>query len=296
MNKDHRASIFLEDAEVISQTAFPGDQFILRLHAPQCAARARPGTFIHIRCEAEIPMRRPLSIMRASADESWIDVLYKIVGQGLRMLGRAQPGDLLNLLGPIGQGFQPDSARPISLMLGGGVGIPPLIFLTEHLHRAGLDSWQPIAFFGSELPFPFEITLEPRPLAGAPHTACGALALLEDWGIPSRLASQSSLPGCHNGVVTDLAREWLNAATAAERAQTAIYACGPEPMLRASQQLANEFALPSQLCLEEFMACAVGGCAGCAVAVHTPDGVAMRRVCVDGPVFAGETIYPAKGG
>jgi dihydroorotate dehydrogenase electron transfer subunit len=292
VSKAHRASIFLEDAAVVSQTAFVGDQFILRLHAPQCAARASPGTFIHIRCEPEIPMRRPLSIMRASAEQGWIEVLYKIVGEGLRVLGRAQPGDYLNLLGPIGQGFRPDPARPIALMLGGGVGIPPLIFLTEHLHRAAPAIWQPIAFFGSELPFPFEIRPDPQPLIGAPPTASAALALLEDWGIPSRLASKSCLPGCHDGFVTDLARAWLHAAGPAERERAGVYACGPEPMLRAAQELAGEFALPSQLCLEEFMACAVGGCAGCAVAVHTRAGIAMRRVCVDGPVFPGEMIYP----
>ena len=71
-----------------------------------------------------------------------------------------------------------------------------------------------------------------------------------------------------------------------------IYSCGPTPMLRAVQKLAQEFAIPSQLCLEEFMACAVGGCAGCVVPVLVDGQRQMKRVCVDGPVFDGAAVYP----
>ena len=83
MNDAIRNTIFVEDATVIQQLGFPEDQFILRLHAPQCAARARPGMFAHVRCDADIPMRRPLSIMRSSPGEESVDFFYKIVGPGL---------------------------------------------------------------------------------------------------------------------------------------------------------------------------------------------------------------------
>jgi dihydroorotate dehydrogenase electron transfer subunit len=112
-----------------------------------------------------------------------------------------------------------------------------------------------------------------------------AMPLLDDWGVPSRLASLQGYPGCHQGYITDLARVWLEALTEAERAEVGIYACGPHPMLAATATLAQEFDLPCQVSLEEFMACAVGGCAGCTVRITTPDGPAMKRVCVDGPVF-----------
>ena len=72
-----------------------------------------------------------------------------------------------------------------------------------------------------------------------------------------------------------------------------IFACGPTPMLAAVARLAREFGLPCQVSLEEYMACAVGGCAGCAVQVETPEGPAMKRVCVDGPVFAAQAVFPA---
>jgi dihydroorotate dehydrogenase electron transfer subunit len=176
------------------------------------------------------------------------------------------------------------------VLIGGGVGIPPLLFLAEHLAAEG-GAWQTVAFFGSELPFPFELGTAVTPLTGTPAGVTANLKCLEDRAVPGRLASNADLPGCYRGHVTELARLWLTALPEAERAECAVFACGPEVMLRAAQALASEFGLPSQLCLEEYMACAVGGCAGCAVRVSTPDGPAMRRVCVDGPVFDGYAVY-----
>ena len=181
------------------------------------------------------------------------------------------------------------------------VGIPPLVFLGAHLRSQYQDTgaWsddagftdQPIAFFGSEIPFPFELDDEARVLDGAPVSATAAIRLIERWDIPSRLATNAGYPGCYSGFVTDLARLWMQASADAVLERSMICACGPEPMLKAVATLAREFALPSQLCPEEFMACGVGGCAGCAVEVQTENGTAMRRVCVDGPVFDGSSIY-----
>ncbi len=92
--------------------------------------------------------------------------------------------------------------------------------------------------------------------------------------------------------MTELARHWLRSLASAQLAELEIFACGPGPMLAATAALAREFDLPCQVALEEFMACAVGGCAGCTVAVHTEAGVSMQRVCVDGPVFDAHRIYP----
>jgi dihydroorotate dehydrogenase electron transfer subunit len=92
--------------------------------------------------------------------------------------------------------------------------------------------------------------------------------------------------------VTDVARQWLDGLSAEELSQVEIMSCGPTPMLRAVAQVARDYDLPCQVSLEEFMACAVGGCAGCTVPVNTPDGVAMKRVCVDGPVFEARDVFP----
>jgi dihydroorotate dehydrogenase electron transfer subunit len=287
MDRPHRGTIFCIDARVIAQQAYPGDQYILRLMAPDCARTATPGTFVHVRCNPDIPMRRPLSIMRVSASEGWIEVLYKVIGHGLTALTRAEPGDLVNLLGPIGRGFRPDPARARAVLIGGGVGIPPLVFLAGTLQ----PPTEAVAFFGSESPFPFAQATAQLPLPGIPAAASACMPLLEELGIASRLASNAGLPGCHTGYVTDLARGWLQTCSDAERATMTIYACGPTPMLRAVQQLATSFSLPTQLCMEEFMACAVGGCAGCVVPVMIDGQRQMKRVCVDGPVFDGATLF-----
>jgi dihydroorotate dehydrogenase electron transfer subunit len=121
------------------------------------------------------------------------------------------------------------------------------------------------------------------------------MPLLDDWGVASRLASLSGFPGCFAGYVTELAAHWLGTLDAASLAEVGIFACGPTPMLQATARVARQFGVPCQVSLEEFMACGVGGCAGCAVPVVTPSGLAMKRVCVDGPVFDANAVYPPDG-
>jgi dihydroorotate dehydrogenase electron transfer subunit len=286
----NRGSVFLEDARVLAQRAWPGEQFVLRVQAPRAARGAKPGTFAHIACDPSVPMRRPLSIMRANAAEGWLEFLYKPKGHGLSMLGVRQAGEVLSVLAPIGHGFTIDPARPRLLALGGGVGIPPMIFLAEQV-RAD-ERLRPLVLMGSEVPFPFALAQSRLDVPGVGKAATHAVALLEQWGVPSRLASNAGLAGAHRGYITDLARDALQAMTGAERAQTQVFACGPAPMLKAVASLARDFDLPCQVALEEYMACGIGGCAGCTVLVQTPDGPAMKRVCVDGPVFDARHVYP----
>jgi dihydroorotate dehydrogenase electron transfer subunit len=283
----NRNTIFVEDGEVVQVDAFAGDQFIMRIRAPKCAADAEPGSFVHLSCDESLPMRRPLSIMRAVDD--CIDVLYKIVGEGLRLLSRKRPGDTLSVLGPIGRGFDFRDDRPNTLLIGGGVGIPPMVFIADRL-RQDPGRWRPFAILGSEIPFPFELQASGLDVPGIPAEVSSTMPLLEDWGIPARLTSLQGYEGCFEGYVTVLADTWLHALPPEELARTEIFACGPTPMLRAVADLAARHDLPCQVSLEEFMACAVGGCAGCAVKILTADGEAMKRVCVDGPVFEAESV------
>ena len=292
---DPRGSILLEEGEVLTQQVYAAGQHVLRVRSPRIAARAEPGSFAHLRCDDRLAMRRPLSIMRVDAEAGWVEFLYKVVGEGTRLLATRRSGESLSVLGPIGCGFKVLPERPQALLIGGGVGIPPMVFLSERL----LDqpALRPLVLMGSEVPFPFATRPSTILIDGMPAGVIAALALLDDWGIPSRLASGQGYPGCHEGFVTDLARIWLQAMDPAVRhEQVAVYACGPTPMLRAVAALAEEFRLPCQVSLEEYMACAVGGCAGCTVRVCTPDGEAMKRVCVDGPVFsASEVLWEAIG-
>jgi dihydroorotate dehydrogenase electron transfer subunit len=288
----NRDSVFLEDARILAQRAWPGQQFVLRVQAPRAARKALPGTFAHITCDPQgsVPMRRPLSIMRAAPAEGWLEFLYKPKGHGLEMLGTRQPGEVLSVLAPVGHGFTVDPVRPRLLALGGGVGIPPMIFLAEQVRADG--RLRPLVLMGSEVPFPFELVESQLDVPGVAKPATHAVALLEQWGVPSRLASNAGIAGAHRGYITDLARDALQAMTDHERAETQVFACGPTPMLEAVAKLARDFDLPCQVALEEYMACGIGGCAGCTVLLQTPDGPAMKRVCVDGPVFDARHVYP----
>ena len=287
----HRGSICLEDGRVLAQTGYEGAQWILRLEAPRCAARAQPGSFVHLSCDDDIPMRRPLSIMRVDAGAGWIEVLYKVLGPGLAALSRRRIGDSLSVLGPIGRGFVAHPDRPRTLLVGGGVGIPPMVFLAEALRDDGRATWKPLVLMGSEIPFPFRARPSTILVPGIPAGAIACMPLLDGWGVPSRLASRSGFPGCHDGFVTELADAWLASLDAPARAEVEVFACGPTPMLEATARVARRHGAPCQVSLEEFMACAVGGCAGCAVRVLTPEGPAMKRVCVDGPVFDAAAVF-----
>ena len=293
--REHRGTIFVEDAEVRGHQEFPGRQYVIRLHAPCCAAAAVPGSFAHLSCDAELPMRRPLSIMLADATAGTIDILYKVVGAGLDKLSRQRVGTRLSLLGPIGRGFTASADRPRSLLIGGGVGIPPMIFLADALRRRTDARWQPLVLMGSEIPFPFRARPSTMLIPAMPAGVIAGMPLLEDWGVPSRLASLAGFPGCYEGYVTALAEVWLAALEPQALGETAIYACGPTPMLKAVAGLARHYGVPAQVSLEEFMACAVGGCAGCAVPVLIDGALTMKRVCVDGPVFDANTVFPEKG-
>ena len=287
--KPHHNTIFVEDAEILAHTHCQGDQHILRLRAPRTAGHAKPGSFVHLTCDPQRPLRRPISIMRADAAQGEIELLYKVFGEGTRLLSQRRIGETLNLMGPIGKPFELHAERPRPLLIGGGVGMPPMIFLADAARRQG--GFSPFVILGSEVAFPFTSKPSKILIPGLPAGVIASMPLLEDWNIPCRLTSTRGYPGCHSGYVTDLARLWLDSLDEARRHEVEIFACGPHPMLEAVAALARDYDLPAQVSLEEFMACGVGGCAGCVVKVQTPDGPAMKRVCVDGPVFEAGQVF-----
>ncbi len=284
-----RDTVFLEDAEILSHQAFAGDQFIMRLLAPHCAAKAMPGSFVHLTCDPQLPMRRPISIMRCSAKHGWIELLYKRVGKGTGLLAQRTTGEKISLLGPVGNPFTPSPGRNKPLLIGGGVGMPPMVFLADSLRKD--PQKQPFVILGSEVPFPFQSIPSQIIIPGLADGVIASMPLLDDWGIGCRLASLQGFPGVFQGYVTELAEQWISSLNMQALSEVEIFACGPHPMLEAVAQLAAKHNIPCQVSLEEFMACGVGGCAGCVVEVQTPQGPAMKRVCVDGPVFDAQTVF-----
>jgi len=204
-----RNTIYAEEARVLEQHARPAAQFVMKFHAPQVAAHAQPGNFIHLQCDPGILMRRPMSIMRAERNSNSIEILYKVHGEGTRLLAQRKPGDIVPLLGPIGVPFKLAGYRKFPLLIGGGVGIPPMVFLAEHIHKSS-PGIRPFAILGSEIPFPFQSRPSQIMLKDLPGDVIATMPLLDDWGIPCRLTSLQGYPGCYSGYVTDLARAWLD--------------------------------------------------------------------------------------
>ena len=287
-----KATIFAEQARVLAHQALPAGQFLLRLAAPQCASHVQPGNFIHLSCGHEkYRLKRPFSVLRSHREQGWIEILYKVVGSGTNDLSQIQVDDTVHCMGPIGNAFKLSSNTKRPLLLGGGVGIPPIVFFAEQLKKH--SNITPMVIMGSEIPFPFKVEPSQLIVDDMPRDVIAAMTLLDDLSIPSRLTSKQGYAGCFDGYIHELAKCWLDNLGPKLYKDIEIFACGPTPMLKAVAELSQQYSIACQLSLEEYMACAVGGCAGCTVKVINTSGQAqMKRVCVDGPIFSAEAVYP----
>ena len=279
--KNKRNTIFEEQAEVLANVSYDGEQCIMRLKAPKTAQSAKPGQFVHVRVSDALPLRRPISIMLTDPEKGTIDLLYKKIGEGTHQLGERKKGETLPMLGPVGVPFDLSDTRKRYVLIGGGVGVPPMIFVADQLvHKADV-----VLFAGSEVPFPFALKPSTFMLPGVTGNTTLTISSLEARGIACRLASNAGLYGCYEGHVPDLARDYLLALSDEERSRCVLLSCGPHPMLHAVAKLGRELGISAQLSLEEYMACAIGGCAGCVVKTVVDGKEKYQRVCVDGPVF-----------
>ncbi len=282
MTAAHRNRIFEEEAKILAHVHHDAGQHIMRLHAPKTAVQALPGQFVHLRVSQAKPLRRPISIMLTDAEQGTVDLLYKEIGAGTAQLAERKVGESLAMLGPIGRSFDVSDTSKRYICIGGGVGIPPMIFVADALNKQG---GRVVVFAGSEVAFPFALQPSTFLLAGIQGNTTLTIRSLEERGIACRLASNAGLYGCYEGHVPNLARDYLLALDEDERQQCVLLSCGPHPMLHAVAKLGRELGIPAQLSLEEHMACAVGGCAGCVVKTLEDGQEKYRRVCVDGPVF-----------
>lgn len=245
------------------------DHYRMRLKSPLAAKRARPGQFIHLRCREDSNyyplLRRPISLVDVDPARGTIDLVYKVLGFGTKVLTEIPEGGKADFIGPLGSEFTPPAAGRTAALIGGGVGIPPLVFLAKELLRRNVKVK---AFLGAR-------TKE--------WVICR-----EDFrklGVPVQAAADDGTFG-YSGSVVDLAAK-------AAGEDSTFYICGPTGMMRAAADLARRRGLPAQVSLEERMGCAMGCCMGCVVEVTTePAGSHARfqRVCTEGPVFSAEEI------
>ena len=248
------------DAKVLSSDVLAEGLIRIILSAPEIAAQAKPGQFIHMLVpdNAHV-LRRPISLMAMDAHAGTLTLAIQPKGRGTQILCAAKPGDTIRCLGPLGTGFDGGDAKTI-YFVGGGVGVAPICgamdaFATE----------SSCAFFGFRTK---------DHVYGMTQAPCRVVAVSDDGSIGERALVTKPLM-----------------AAIEERRPDLIMACGPTPMLAAVQRIALEQHIPCQLSLEERMGCGIGACLGCNVKIMRPDGSwCYKRVCKDGPVFDAKEV------
>lgn len=253
---------FLAKGEVVSQTELAPGTYFLKVFAPEIAKASLPGQFVNLRSsETYDPLlRRPLSLHGFSPQTGEISFLYVVKGKGTKWLSRRRTGEILDLLGPLGNGFRlPEDLGNVALV-GGGVGIAPLFPLVKSL----LSTEQRLfVFWGAKT-----ATQLFRREAFPP-------------GVHLEFATEDGSAGSQ-GLVTTLLPPFFM-----QRSFTQVYACGPKPMLREVNRITSFFGFPLQVLLETQLGCGFGACLGCALKLKNGG---YARVCTEGPVFRAEEV------
>ncbi len=251
----------------------------------------RPGQFVGVYPEnPAMLLPRPISICDYDAQAGWLRLVYRVAGKGTKEFSALQPGDTADVLGILGNGYDVERlAGKHVLLLGGGIGAPPMLGLAKALYRANRA----------------RAVQDP---AGLVTAAMGYrsnnLFLAEEFAAVSRLlvATDDGTAGFHGNVVEAVKAEPGQSGESAaapagagslEPPYDAVCACGPLPMLRGVKALAGEWGVPAWISLEERMACGVGACLGCVAKTTGVDDhshVKNARVCTEGPVFAAEDV------
>lgn len=244
-----------ESCLILTKRALAGNCFDVTVRAETVAPKAKPGQFAHIRVPGKL-LRRPISICGIGADT--LRFVFQVRGEGTEILSHLEPGDTMDLLAPLGNGFPMAQGAKCAAFVGGGIGTPPL------LGAAAAFSGQKLAVLG--------------------FRSKDAVILEDDF----RAA------GCQTHVTTDdgsYGTPGLVTAVLERESFDVCYACGPAPMLRAVAALCAARGVPCFVSLEERMACGVGACLGCAVALRHADGTEYYgHVCKDGPVFCAQDV------
>jgi len=254
---------FQEKCRVASIDQLASDVYRLTVHAPLIAAAAYPGQFVMLRVADRYDplLRRPFSIHQQSSDGT-LGLLFKTIGKGTDILAGVAVGDSLDLIGPLGRGFDLTCERPVCI-IGGGMGIAPLYFLARQLL---LSDRQPE---------------RDHVLLGARNREELALLVddLIDLGYPVQTATDDGSMGQH-GFIPDLLDAVLPDVSR-------VYTCGPHPMMKIIVEKCRQADVSCQVSLETHVACGLGACLGCTVL--RADGNYVH-VCRQGPVFYGGDV------
>ena len=236
------------------------------LECPQGYHHAQPGQFVmvHLIGQNDLLLGRPFSIHRLvrQADKvQGIELLYKVVGEGTRRMAALSPGDKLDVLGPLGQGFKIKPDWYDICMVAGGIGVAPMIFLADAFKRMGNQQLRQTLILG-----------------GRSKDDLLCIDDFESLDVHVGISTDDGSAGIH-GLVTQPLENILQ-----DHQPQVIFACGPMAMLRGVAAIAAAHQIPCQVSLEAMMACGMGACLGCAIEGRTQDDRYLH-VCMDGPVI-----------
>jgi dihydroorotate dehydrogenase electron transfer subunit len=303
-------------AEVLANEAICDEHYRLILDVSDFPPTA-PGQFVQLLCrpvdadhaphvmdwaEGEVPtltggewtetqplLRRPLSLAgrrEHAGGKVELDIIYRVVGRGTAWLATATPGMAMSVLGPLGNAFE-ITDKPVAALVGGGVGIPPMLYLASALQAAGK---QTVAFVGARTAALLPLRLLPQAVidpAGAPSHCVAEFAACD---VDAAIATDDGSLGLR-GFVSESLDRWFDT-SGVSPSDVAVYTCGPEPMMQAIAQIAARRGSFCQVSLERAMACGMGTCQSCICKTKADNeaGWQYQLCCADGPVFNGQDV------
>ena len=259
-------------ARVLANTPLSPDYNVIALAAPEIAQSTAPGQFVMVKPQPGLDplLRRPFSVFEVLRDErggvSGISLLNKRIGIGTGMLYSAEPGDTVQVLGPLGRPYVPVDPPAEAWMVAGGVGLAPFATLAEALAARGT---------------PMRLFYGARSAADLYYAD-----FFSRLGASLHLTTEDGTRGERGRITAPLARALAEPSASA----ATIYSCGPTPMMRAVAGLGEAAGRPVFVSLEQVMGCGMGGCYSCVVRVRRGAGSHFVRSCLDGPVFDSRAI------
>ncbi len=244
--------------QILSNEPLTEQVFEMKIACPEIVSQTKPGQFVNLYCRHQgrlLP--RPISVCELDKDRGNLCLVYAILGEGTSEFAGYTSGQSIEIMGPLGNGFNLNNQSDNHLIVGGGVGTPPMVELCKQLKGN-----KTIVVGFREKPYLVE--------------------RLQKFGKVYVTTDDGSV-GFKGNVVEFMEQKKLRGN---------IYACGPTPMLKGVQAFADRYDLEANLSLEERMGCGFGGCVGCVtkIAVDTEAGYTYKKVCVDGPVFDAKEV------
>lgn len=249
-------------------------------------------------CHPLALLRRPFSIAGRGddVDGSWLDIIHRVVGVGTAWMAALQEGDPVDVIGPLGNRFTLPQGKRNALLVGGGVGLPPMFYLAQAAQIAG---WQAVGFVGALSQDLLAVGWEPGASPDTQGTPTLSISEFARHGFRSVVTTDDGSLGLQ-GRITEGLEKYLDGLDKQGLSQSVVYVCGPHPMMHAVAKIADRYGVDCQACLEQAMACGMGTCQSCVVKIeeHTdPHGNTQqgrpwryRLACTDGPVFSAADV------